>query len=225
MQVKKTKDMSMDNIKLKASVYGVAGSGKTTFGATFPNPIFLDMNKGLLSVRDKDVAYVELYTSTFVEIKDALDSAINSEYDSIIIDSMGEISEACMRHILQLNRRTKPEYSDWDSFFHGMKDFILKIRNCDKHVLCICHEGCEKDEGTGRLWYRPAFQGQLRTKYDAYFDELYHAEVEQVPGKATVYKLLARPSGIFTAKSRLLRPTVKESYLEPEFSKIMELAK
>ena len=110
MKIKNAKNMDSSTIKLSATVYGKAGTGKTTLGATFPNPFFLDLNKGLLSIRGSDVAYVELYDSSFVEINDALDETIKSDYESIIIDSMSEVAEVCMKHICQLNRRQKPEF-------------------------------------------------------------------------------------------------------------------
>ena len=45
--------------KIKALVYGASGVGKTTFGATAPNPIFLSAEGGLLSVADKQFDYAE----------------------------------------------------------------------------------------------------------------------------------------------------------------------
>ena len=123
MKIKNAKDMDSTSIKLSATVYGKAGTGKTTLGATFPKPFFLDLNKGLLSIRGKDVDYVELYDSTWVEIQDTLDEAIKSpDHESIIIDSMGEVAEICMKHICQLNRRQKPEFADWDAFYQFYTD-------------------------------------------------------------------------------------------------------
>ena len=102
MKIKNAKDMDSSSIKLSATVYGKAGTGKTTLGATFPKPFFLDLNKGLLSIRGRNVDYVELYDSTWVEIQDTLDEAIKSQdHESIVIDSMGEVAEICMKHICQ----------------------------------------------------------------------------------------------------------------------------
>ena len=224
MKIKNAKNMDSSTIKLSATVYGKAGTGKTTLGATFPNPFFLDLNKGLLSIRGSDVAYVELYDSSFVEINDVLDETIRSDYESIIIDSMSEVAEICMKHICQLNRRQKPEFSDWEAFYQGMKSFIMKVRNSGKHILCICHEDVQKEEATGRIFIKPAFQGQLKNKYTAFFDEVYHSEVETVFGKPSIYKLLSRSSGIYEAKSRLLNKNTLESYLTPHFNELIKMA-
>ena len=225
MKIKNAKDMDSSSIKLSATVYGKAGTGKTTLGATFPKPFFLDLNKGLLSIRGKNVDYVELYDSTWVEIQDTLDEAIKSpDHESIIIDSMGEVAEICMKHICQLNRRQKPEFADWDAFYQSMKSFIMKVRNSGKHSLCICHEDVQKEEATGRIFIKPAFQGQLKNKYTAFFDEVYHSGVETLPGKPPIYKLLSRSSGIYEAKSRLLSSTTMESYLTPHFNDLIKMA-
>ena len=211
---------------LKVAIYGVAGSGKTTFASTFPSPIFLDLNRGLLSIRDKtNIRALTLYNATFVEIKDAVKMAEDDpECKSIIIDTIGEVSEACMSHSLTLNRRQKPEFDDWIAFFNMMKDFIIRLRNSPKNICVICHEMTEKDENTGRIWCKPAFQGQMKGKFDSYWDELYHAEVETTPGKPPIYKLLARLSSIYTAKSRLLKKGSTESYLQPDYAEIIKLS-
>tara|TARA_R100000656_G_scaffold13723_5_gene13955 strand:+ start:834 stop:1517 length:684 start_codon:yes stop_codon:yes gene_type:complete len=224
MKIKNAKEMDVSNVILCATVYGKAGTGKTTLGATFPKPLFLDMNKGLLSIRGMDVDYIELYQANFMEIKDSIDEALQSkDHESIIIDSMGEVAEQCMKHICTMNRRQKPEFADWDSFYQTMRDLIIKIRNGGKHVLCICHEDVQKEEATGRIFIKPAFQGQLKNKYTALFDEVYHSEVETIIGKPPVYKLLSRSSGIYEAKSRLMDQKNQEIYLTPDFKELMKM--
>ena len=61
-------------------------------------------------------------------------------------------------------------------------------------------------------------------KYTAFFDEVYHSEVETVFGKPSIYKLLSRSSGIYEAKSRLLNKDVLESYLTPHFNELIKMA-
>ena len=82
----------------------------------------------------------------------------------------------------------------------------------------------EKNEHTGRIWSLPAIQGQMKGKITNYFDEFYHAEVDERPGKPSLYRLLARPTSIYTAKSRLLKDP-KESYINPDFKNLLLLAR
>ena len=59
MEIKQTKDIK--DPKVDALVYGRAGTGKTLLGGTFPNPIFVDTDNGLLSLRKKDVAFISCH--------------------------------------------------------------------------------------------------------------------------------------------------------------------
>ena len=46
MEIKNAKDLTASDVKLSAAVYGKSGTGKTTFGASFPKPFFLDIDGG-----------------------------------------------------------------------------------------------------------------------------------------------------------------------------------
>ena len=229
MELLNTKDLNMSNIRLAAGVYGVAGSGKTTFGSTFPSPCFLDTDEGLLSIRGKDVAYFDLrqQASWYLKIKEALQLAgTNPNIKSIIVDSMTGVATAGMEYTQIVNKNVgkKPNFDDWAGFANTITDFIVLLKSYNKHVLIICHENTDKDENTGRVWCLPAIQGQMKFKLPNYFDEFYHAEVETRPGKPSEYRLLARPSSIYTAKSRLLKDP-KVTHLAPIFNELLLLAR
>jgi len=223
IEVKNTSEFTAEE-PVTCAVYGVAGTGKTTFGATFDRPLFLDLNHGLMSVRNDNVRYIDLYRKSYIEITDGLDYAIrDKDSRSIIVDTMGEVCDAVMAHSLLINRRQKAEYSDWETLFNLTKDFIGKLISSGKNVCVICHELTERDELVGKIWCRPMFQGKMKSVFQGYFDELYHSEVETIPGKRPEYKLLARPSSIYTAKSRLLGKEATEIYLKPDFKEIIKL--
>ncbi len=240
MELKSTKTLTSKTFKIKAGIYGVNGTGKTTFGGTFEDPIFLDFDRGLLSLRGRDIPYYDLSKPTVqegsTEQRMALDwwnsaissakEAVKSQNKSIIVDSMTFVCECCILSVLAQNSKVgkNPNFDDWNMYNNKMRDFIAIILNADKHCLFICHEQNEKDEFTGRVWCYPAILGQgLRVKLAGYFDEFYHAEVDIIPGKPPNYKLLARPNTIYTAKSRLLPATAIESYLKPHFNELTKM--
>jgi len=228
MEIKNAKDLTAADVKLSAAVYGKSGTGKTTFGASFPKPFFLDIDGGLLSVRGQDVSYVDLTPGrgvTWPNILDAIAEGKKDDYESIIVDSLTGLADLCMESVLQLNRRSgqKPNFDDWAAYANKIKDFIVRLLSSGKNTLLICHEAPDKDELTGHVWMLPAIQGQMKSRIANYFDEFYHAEVEQTPGKPSNYRLLARPSSIFTAKSRLLSRDTESSYLVPSFQSLMNL--
>jgi len=228
MEIKNAKDLTASDVKLSAAVYGKSGTGKTTFGASFPKPFFLDIDGGLLSVRGQDVSYVDLTPGkgvTWPNILDAIAEGKKDDYESIIVDSLTGLADLCMESVLQLNRRSgqKPNFDDWAAYANKIKDFIVRLLSSGKNTLLICHEAPDKDELTGHVWMLPAIQGQMKSRISNYFDEFYHAEVEQTHGKPSNYRLLARPSSIYTAKSRLLSRDTDSSYLVPSFQSLMNL--
>ena len=228
MDIKNAKDLTSSDVKLSAAVYGKSGTGKTTFGASFPKPFFLDIDGGLLSVRGQDVNYVDLTPGrgvTWPNILDAIAEGKKGDYESIIVDSLTGLADLCMESVLQLNRRSgqKPNFDDWAAYANKVKDFIVRLLASGKNTLLICHEAPDKDELTGHVWMLPAIQGQMKSRISNYFDEFYHAEVEQTHGKPANYRLLARPSSIYTAKSRLLPRDTESSYLVPSFQSLINL--
>ena len=229
MEMQNTKDIKMDNIRIAAGVYGVAGTGKTTFGSTFPSPCFLDTDEGLLSIRGKDAFYFDLPQSAtwFLDIKDALTKAGKDDrVKSIIVDSMSGVFTAAMAYTQTVNKTTgkKPNFDDWAGIANTLTDFIVTLKGYKKHVLVICHENTEKDENTGKVWCLPAIQGQMKYKIPNFFDEFYHSECEARPGQASEYSLLAKPTSIYTAKSRLLKDP-KVTHLKPNFNELLLLAR
>ena len=228
MEIKNAKDLTASDVKLSAAVYGKSGTGKTTFGASFPKPFFLDIDGGLLSVRGQDVSYIDLTPGrgvTWPNILDAIEEGKKDDYESIIVDSLTGLADLCMESVLQLNRRSgqKPNFDDWAAYANKTKDFLVRLLASGKNVLLICHEAPDKDELTGHVWMLPAIQGQMKSRISNYFDEFYHAEVEQTHGKPANYRLLARPSSIYTAKSRLLPRDTESSYLVPSFQSLINL--
>ena len=242
MEIKSAVDLVGENTKIRAGVYGVNGTGKTTFGATFSKPLFLDLDRGLLSVRGREIDYVELYqppqASNMLPARVAIDwwdlimrtsseARDSKDHESLIVDSMTTVCHVCMRAVQANNSRwgMNPNFDDWNAYTDKMKDFSALVLNADKHCLFICHEQAEKDEGTGRLWMLPALPGKgFRAYFPGLFDEFYHSEVELPPGQAApIYKLLARPSQIYTAKSRLLPMSTKDSYLLPYFDRLIKM--
>ena len=74
MEIKNAKNLTAADVKLSAAVYGKSGTGKTTFGASFPKPFFLDIDGGLLSVRGQDVSYIDLTPGKGVTWPNLLDA-------------------------------------------------------------------------------------------------------------------------------------------------------
>ncbi len=159
-------------------------------------------------------------------IQDAVNkAAVDDSVESIAIDSMSEVGIAALNYVQFKNNTSgqKPEWEDWRILGNLLLDFITKVRSIDKHCIFIAHEVIERDEPTGKIFCRPAIQGAMKMKFASLFDEFYHTEVEQRPGKDYRYRLLARPSSIYTAKSRLLRDKSIVYIDNPSFATLFKM--
>ena len=83
-----TKDVKSNGVKVVLA--GSSGAGKTVMAATAPNPIFISAEKGLLSLADKDIPYLEV--KTLLSMDEAYKFCRDSEYETIILDSLSEIT-------------------------------------------------------------------------------------------------------------------------------------
>lgn len=63
-----TLDTVDSNIQIRLGIQGPFGSGKTFAAATFPNPVFLSLDRGLLGLSGrKDIIEIPFYNASFVE--------------------------------------------------------------------------------------------------------------------------------------------------------------
>ena len=228
----KLKDKSITDIKLKIGIYGDSGTGKTVLASTFPNVCFVDMNDGLLSVRNSNASAIKIERpkEPGPQWMQSIESAVNEieksdEIESICIDSMSEVGTAMMQFVQFKNSTLgkNPNFEDWRIFFNMLENFIVNVKSMDKHCIFIAHSKIDKDELVGKVWSYPAIQGQMKTAFSSYFDEFYHSEVEQDFKEGYKYRLLARPSSIYVAKSRLLKDPKITHIDNPSYATLIKL--
>jgi len=206
MEIQQMKDIKLESHKIDVMVYGKAGTGKTVLGSTFPRPIFIDTEAGLLSVRKKDISFLscprrENKLGWWQDILKATTIAINStEHDSIIIDSFSGLYDAMLGAIeaqptLTVSQQGKQDgFKKWTLLWERALNYIALVRGSTKNTLFICGEAFDQDD-TGRAFFHPSLIGQGKTKTAHYFDEVYHSEILD-KGKESIYQLRIRPTGL-----------------------------
>ena len=214
--------------KLTVLVYGGAGTGKTRFAGTFPSPVFIDLDKGMRSLKSAGIAVdYEDYEGVprqrvFDEVLKSITSlSKDPKYDTIVLDSLTTFAEYAMDSVLFLNKKlgAKPSLPDYGQQAVKIKETITELRRTGKNVILIAHEQLQKDELSGRIWGLPLVTGKLAHNIGVYFDEIYHSEVTQVKG-ISKYRLVTRPSGLFNARTRLAIP----EYIDPDYSELIKNA-
>ena len=187
--------------RLTLLVYGTPGSGKTYFCGTFPKPLFIDCNGGLMTVRDKRVTYIE--PGTYMDLLTVLHADLSS-FDTVILDTATEAARLSLESALALSGRQLPQLSDWALAIERLRRLVRQFIDLpNKHVIWTAEEKITRDEDTGRLFAGPALPGQLSGEIGAFFDCVFHIRSVFNPtsGKRE-RKLLTEPDGIYYAKDR-----------------------
>lgn len=106
--------------RLKVLLYGVSGVGKTTFAASFPKPLFLDLESGMMSTLR--VGEVMRYPSdpnrditSYSQVKEFYNLVrkdCNPQYQTIVIDSVNELQVLVAQNVVAKYDRVKRQYDD-----------------------------------------------------------------------------------------------------------------
>jgi hypothetical protein len=142
--------LMLENEKLRGVVYGDYGVGKTTAATSFPKPLVVDTDAGLISValhgrvleKFDPTGYKDL-ENLYLYIKSNAD-----RYESIIIDSFTELQRSLLDEIVDdgatrdkakgnLNSITRfvPEQGEYLANQRQLRRILDAFRRLDKHVI------------------------------------------------------------------------------------------
>jgi len=175
IQIKK---YSPSSHKLKALIYGTPKSGKTTFAGTAPNPLFICAENGLLSIAGKEPDYVEV--KTLQELKDLYKwlKDESPKYDTIVIDSLSEISKIIKDNLTQCGARSMQLRERW-VFSEEMMQAVRQIVALPYHVVCIVHSKEVLDEAGIVEFYELAIETKAKNEVTRYFDVIGYSHIDK----------------------------------------------
>ena len=162
IKILSTKDVHTNGIKLV--LYGASGTGKTVMGSTAPNPIFISAEKGLLSLASKDIPYIEV--KSLKSLDEAYKYVIKSEYDSIIIDSLSEVTQTVLDQtkktmILESQTGKIDARQAYGKIAESIGNMIRNFRDIDgKNVVFIAKERKMENED-GSITFEAYLPGQV----------------------------------------------------------------
>jgi len=185
--------------KLNVLVYGVPGVGKTVFAATFPKPLFVDIDLGLMSVAHKKVAYFR--PVNHADLRSTMTVEVLYNFETIVVDSLTELHSFFLQEILRNANRDQAQLQDWGMAGERIVQFIMQLRKLPQHVVLICEERADKDEETGQISLGPALPGQLFKNVGRYVDLFFHMKMAVKDGKKGRY-LITEPVGMAQGKDR-----------------------
>lgn len=146
-------------------VYGEGGVGKTTFASTAPKPLLADCEGGSKYFGLRGIKIPVAIIENWGDMKDVLMLAKTKDYETIIIDPIGELMEKLKRMMVAkgdsklVQKDGSPSMAGWGFLKKTMKDYIKALRDVGKHVILVAHV-VEKDD-EGRLVKRPMIETKI----------------------------------------------------------------
>jgi hypothetical protein len=232
MKIEQLRNQSFD--KLNVLIYGRPGSGKTTFAGSSAKKfktIIASAESGLLSLRKMvddsgnpvDVDFVKIEKFEDLEELSRFLIASKHEYQTLVIDSLTEVQQACMASILIKEGRERPQLQDWGTLNDRMVRMIRYFRDMS-HMNLVCTALIDEARSdAGDIVSLPLFQGKMQQTVSAYFDLVLYAFVQQVKDKdgseIRKHGVLCEPSERYTTKDR---SGMLPKYMPNDFGKVYD---
>ena len=171
--IKKANELQFDT-KIKALIYGAAGSGKTTLALSMPKPLIVDFDNGVKRVNFQHLSGVStVQVKSYQDLIDVLDMEEElKEFETIIIDTGGKCLDFMGLYLVK--NYPKLGKADGSLTLQGygarkteFSNMCAKINIMGKHVLFVAHRESTKDGDDIR--YVPLFGG---SNYDALVTDL-----------------------------------------------------
>lgn len=226
-----------------ALILGELGTGKTFIARTARKPVHIDSFDpgGSKCLRDS-IAKGEIIVDARYESEDRLKPSMyqiwKTEFDrrrkmgyferigTYMIDSSTSWAEAIMNRVLQIAERegkaprfTK-DYTPQKIEIFNMLSWCLDLP-CD--FILTGHLEQFEDAETSTIRYRYMTTGKGAIIIPTKFDEIY-IMVAKEASDGVKYRLLTKNTGTYTARSRLAKEGLLDTYEEPNIKKILEKA-
>lgn len=229
---------------LSMLVYGRSGTGKTTFGGTWPKPILLlDVKeKGTDSIKNVDEVKVLPLTEwdEFEQIYWLLKKA-DHPYKSVIVDTVTQLQEIAKAKVLKDNNKDSsdnPSRNDWGSITGLMKRWIIEYRDLNNiNKLFIAQDRTDSEDTAEEDQIipevGPAVSPSVASTLNAAVKVIGHSYIKEVEkrtkkGLKSVmkYRLRLGPHTYYLTKIRNPKEDYTPSYItNPTYQKVVDIVK
>jgi hypothetical protein len=187
----------------KGLLYGQPGSGKTTLALSAPNPVCIDLDRGMHRVQPQ-FRVASLQVNTYNEVLALIESDEINPYETIVCDTLGKLIDRMCDYVAAKNPKarqadgqmTMKGWGEVKATFHA---FFKLLASKNKSLLFVAHESEEKS-GDDTI-KRPDCAGSARKDIVKELD--FMGYVEMIGGKRVIN---FNPSDKFYAKNSLDLP-------------------
>lgn len=220
---------------IRAIFYGEPGGGKTTLAATFPEPFFVDADKGLAAVtRDVlsvpvDRSQADPYGLVVQVLEDArlhrglfAPEGKAAKTQTLVFDSITTLGELILSQTMRDNRKDplkdKPGFDEWGVFQRKMIEIASRIKDLSTqyNIIETAWVTVRENEDTKVVSAYPMLPGSYRERAGGDVDELYYMESRRATDGLEV-TLNAAPKGVYNAKTRVLADL---KIIDPTYAKL-----
>jgi phage nucleotide-binding protein len=223
MEIKNTQKDYENVASMFMLVYGAGGVGKTTFASTFPKPLLIDFENGAKYFKqrgiDIDVAPMDKWF-TRDDIEQLQELIAN--YDTIVIDPIGEAMEKLMKSEHLNNTKWKqadgsPTMAGWGKIKDDFRWLVKFLRDTNKNIVLVAHVAEGKDNDS--IIKRPKISANMADEISAMVDTVGYMDIVTVDGEDKRV-IRTQPTERYYAKDR---SGTLPAYVKPDYKYIHDL--
>lgn len=243
MAIRTKKELSFDNKKTEMVIYSRPGYGKTTLALSAPKPLLIDFEDGIGRVEacyhdttmqaDPNLPQNQKFESFMEDLR----NEDLSDYDTIIVDTVGKVLELLQPVVIAENSQNSQKdgktlsLKGYGALAERFKEFRIFLKGLNKNIIWLAHANEQTDNEIVKV--RLLIPGSTRETLLKDVDLCAYLELQ---GKERVLNFTPTErfdaKGCFGIKGKFVIPVLKDSqsggkiednhFITDLFSKIIE---
>lgn len=221
---------------LKIMIYGDPGSTKSSFAATAPNNLVVDLEDGMIAAKNSPNGIAENVKTIrwndiggfngFATLVQAFQAKVPQfeAWDTLTIDSFSEAHKRGLQEVTEREWRKRPsknryvaETEEHTENNERMTRILRDIRDMDRNLILIAHARTVEPKNKPAKTY-PDFSEKLANAIEGMMDVVGYMTLKEIDNETLPVMILQSPEGIHS-KTRVGLPV---EIVNPTYPKIME---